>query len=152
VRRDEIGRWLATVAAGVAVVGTFLPWVRSGTRRRNSYDVFAIVERLGYSASSAVGWCLKLWPLFPLLAVVAVTALWLRWIRTAAVIASLTAVAGGVVAIAVVRAGRSGLVSAAYGPWVTIVGAADLLASVWFTIAIGRATPTPHAGPVGGPS
>ena len=69
VQRNVIGRVVATVGAAVALVGTFLPWLRSGTRQRNSYEIFSLVERLGISQSSVVGWGVRLWPLCSLLLV-----------------------------------------------------------------------------------
>ncbi|HEX3087076.1 MAG TPA: hypothetical protein VHQ23_00365, partial [Ilumatobacteraceae bacterium] len=82
VQRNVIGRVMATVGAAVALLGTFLPWLRSGARRRNSYDIFSLVERLGISESSIVGWGLRVWPLAPLLLVTAATLQWFprKWI------------------------------------------------------------------------
>src|SRR4051812_31922194 len=76
VQRILIGRAVATAGALLALVGTFLPWLRSGTRRRNSYEIFALVDRLGISESSLVGWGVRLWPVVPFLLVLAVVLLW----------------------------------------------------------------------------
>ena len=123
VQRNVIGRVVATVGAAVALVGTFLPWLRSGSRRRNSYDIFSLVERLGISESSVVGWGLRVWPLAPLLLVSAATLQWFprKWITGLA--AAIAAAYVGGVAIAVMTATTSSLVAVEYGPTVTLAGA-----------------------------
>ena len=69
MQRVLIGRVASTSGAVAVVVGTFLPWLRSGTRLRSSYDIFSLVERLGFSRSDVVGWGLRLWPVLPFLVV-----------------------------------------------------------------------------------
>ena len=76
VQRNLIGRAVVDRRAAVALLGTFLPWLRSGSRRRNSYEIFSLVERLGISQSSLVGWGLRVWPVAPFLLVAAVTLQW----------------------------------------------------------------------------
>src|SRR5262245_66012238 len=39
--------WLTVGGAGVVLVGTFLPWLRSGDVWRNSYEVWRSADRLG---------------------------------------------------------------------------------------------------------
>jgi hypothetical protein len=126
VQRNGIGRVVATAGAGVAVVGTFLPWLRSGSRRRNSYDIFSLVERLGISESSVVGWGLRVWPLAPLLLVGAATLQWFprKWLTGASAIVAVVYVGG--VAAAVNASPATSLIAVAYGPWVVVAGAVTL--------------------------
>ena len=88
VQRNLIGQVVATLGGLVALVGTFLPWLRSGTRDRSSYEIFSLVDRLGISQSSVVGWGVRLWPVVPFLLVLAVTLQWFprKWIGGTAVL------------------------------------------------------------------
>jgi hypothetical protein len=124
-----------TVSTGAAITlaGTFLTWVRSGARTRSSYDVFDLVDRLGFSSGGIVGWALRLWPLVPLLLVACVvawwwpaSATWLTVVRVAAAIA--VALYAGCTAIAVANAPEVGLLTIGRGPIVTAAGAAVMLA------------------------
>jgi hypothetical protein len=128
VQRFLIGRVAVTVGAAVAAVGTFLPWLRSGTRRRNSYEIFSLIERLGISQSSIVGWGLRLWPVVPLLLVLAVTLEWFprKWLTAGAVVVAV--VYPGGVAAAVERAPSTSLIAVEYGPLVTLIGTVILTA------------------------
>jgi len=148
VRRILIGRGVATGGALLALVGTFLPWLRSGTRRRNSYEIFSLVERLGISQSSLVGFGVRLWPVVPFLLVLAVTLLWFapRW-PAAAVVAG-TVVYAGAVSIAVNGASTHSLVAIEHGPVVTICGLGLLTAGALLvrTCARSRGIRGPDAG------
>ena len=126
VHRILIGRVMAGVGAVTTIIGTFLPWVRSGTRRRSSYEIFSLVERLGFSPSSAVGWGLRLWPVVPFLVTLAITLAWFprRWVTNAAALVAVLYVGG--VAAAVETAPSTSLVSIEFGPDVTLVGAVVL--------------------------
>ena len=79
----------------------------SGSTERSSYEVFGLVERLGFSPNSAIGWALRLWPLVPLALVLTVIAHWahhpsLRWPRHT--VTSATLLYPGVTAVAVANA------------------------------------------------
>jgi hypothetical protein len=128
VQRNLIGRVAATVGALVAIIGTFLPWLRSGTRRRSSYEIFSLVDRLGFSRSSVVGWGLRMWPIVPLLLVCAITLQWfsLKWITGSSALVAVI-YAGGVAA-AVEFAPATSLIAVEYGPWVTLAGVVILAA------------------------
>ena len=123
MQRNLIGRAVATAGAAVALLGTFLPWLRSGSRRRNSYEIFSLVERLGISQSSVVGWGLRVWPLAPLLLVAAATLQWFprRWLTGSAATVAVVYVGG--VAAAVTFAAPTSLIAVSYGPWVSLAGA-----------------------------
>lgn len=112
----------------MVLVGSFLPWLASGTAERSSYDLFGIVDRLGFSPSGLMGWAVRLWPLLPLLLVVTVVThhlgspgRWVsvvRWTSTA-----LAALYAGAVAVAVRLAPDVGLFRPRIGLWVTLAGA-----------------------------
>jgi hypothetical protein len=128
VQRILIGRVVATVGAVVAAVGTFLPWLRSGTRRRSSYEVFSLVDRLGFSQSSAIGVGLRVWPNVPLLLAFAATLQWFprKWVTNSSAI--IVVVYAGAIAAAVEFAPATSLIAVEYGPWVTLAGLVVLAA------------------------
>jgi len=118
------------------VVGTFLPWLRSGSRNRSSYTIFDLVERLGFTPGGVVSWSLRLWPLVPLL-LVGVTVLgWAfatrrgRW-WVVIVAAGLAVVWVGGTAMAILLAPDGGLFRLGPGPAVTVLGALPLVAGVF---------------------
>jgi hypothetical protein len=128
VQRNLIGQVIATLGGLVALVGTFLPWLRSGTRDRTSYEIFALVDRLGISQSSVVGWGVRLWPVVPFVLVLAVALQWFprKWIGGAAVLVAV--VYAGVVSNEVRSASSNSLITIETGPLVTLVGAVILAA------------------------
>ena len=110
------------------LVGSFLPWLASGTADRSSYDLLGVVDRLGFSPDGVVGWAVRLWPLLPLLLVVTVIShhvrtdvTWLPAVRSAST--AVTACYAGSVALAVRLAPDVGLFRPRIGPWVTLAGA-----------------------------
>jgi len=122
VQRILIGRVLATVGAAVAAVGTFVPWLRSGSRQRNSYEIFSLVDRLGFSQSSVIGWGLRLWPVLPFLLVLAITLQWFRRQWITGLVASAVVLYAGTVSLAVRSASSSSLVTIEAGSLVTLIG------------------------------
>lgn len=125
---------MATLGGLVALIGTFLPWLRSGTRARSSYEIFSLVDRLGISQSSIVGWGLRLWPVVPFLLVLAVTLEWFprKWITAAAV--AVATIYAGVVAVAVNMASSNSLITIGDGPVVTLIGVVILAAATLVTL------------------
>jgi hypothetical protein len=99
-----------------------MPWLRTGERRRSSYEVFGIVDRLGFSPSGPIGMAIRLWPLVPLLAVLAAVAAWFapRWSLVPAVVA---AVYAGGVGLALATADAPSAVGIEGGPTITAAGA-----------------------------
>lgn len=128
-------RWIASAGALVVLIGSFLPWLTSGTTSRSSYDLLGIVDRIGFSPDGVLGWAIRLWPLLPLLLVVTVVshhvhldATWLPKLRsTTTAVAALYA---GSIAIAVRLAPDVALFTPRVGPWVTLAGAALLTCSL----------------------
>jgi hypothetical protein len=78
-RTGLAGRWrwilcgAGTVGLAVIVVGTFLPWLGSGSAQRNSYAAGGAVRRL-VTVSSPVHDLLAGWPLIGVVAALAVAA------------------------------------------------------------------------------
>jgi hypothetical protein len=120
-----------------------MTWLRSGATDRSSYDVFDLVERLGFSEGGLVGWGLRLWPLLPLLLVATLITWWSPFSGSGmtTVRAALTLVASiyaGAVAIAVTQAPDVALFSVGPGPIVTIVGAVVMIAGIGVALVFGR--------------
>lgn len=119
-------------AAGLVcvVVGTFLPWLYSGSRVRNSYAADGAVRRvLGVSGIGDVA--LAAWPFVGVACGAAIAALLVGLLRTAAVIGMVAAVAAAAGAIAMLTAGGSGIVRPAnVGPIVTLIGSLAVPAAV----------------------
>jgi hypothetical protein len=113
--------------AAVVLVGSFMPWIRSGRRRRSSYDILDLADRLGFSPHGALGWAVRCWPLMPLVVVVSVVAA-AAGRRGIAVPATVVGAAYVMtVAVTVRRAPRSALIGIEAGTWVSMLGAVALL-------------------------
>ena len=130
--RRHVGVSVVTAGAVVALVGTFLTWVRSGAAERSSYDVFDLVDRLGFSPNGVVGIALRAWPLVPLLLALSVAVHW--WsvehpLSQAAriVLTVIAAIYPGAIAVAVANAPEISLFEVGPGPTVTVIGAATML-------------------------
>jgi hypothetical protein len=125
VRRRELLLPPVVGAVGLVVllIGTFLPWLRSGRNGRNSYQAGGTVRRL-IGTTGLVDSLLALWPLVGL-ACAAVVALYLLSLRgLATVLAGLTALAAGAAAIgALATTATSYAQVAIVGPSVTLSGA-----------------------------
>lgn len=126
---------IAALGSGTVLVGTFLPWVSSGSATRSSYDLFGVIDRLGFAPDGVVGWAVRLWPLVPLLLVTTAVShalapdpMWVRVARTA--VTTFTAAYAGAVALAVRLAPDIGLIRPRIGPTVTAIGAIVLGASL----------------------
>ena len=96
---------MVVMAAGgvVMIVGSLVPWVRTGGARRNSYDLLSLVDRLGFAPDGPAEAALRWWPLMPLLVAVAVVAAWWGWPRAGGALGVVAAVYGGGVGLAVTR-------------------------------------------------
>lgn len=119
----------ATAAGGVLglvtlVLGTFLPWLRSGRVVRNSYQADGTIQRL-VDAGRLLQIALSVWPFVGLLCGAAVALFALRLRRLAAALAASLGVIVGAVSGATLRApGASYAAPASAGPIVTLLGAA----------------------------
>jgi hypothetical protein len=149
-RSDLFSRVAMTVAGGVLLLGTFLPWIRSGRRERNSYELLGLVERLGFAPEGWVERFVRWWPIVPLLVVAAIVCAWWNRHIASVVLAAVAVVYAGVVAWEL--ADRRG--PALVGITVTFVGCALLLAATaWHAAATVRlATRRGSRGPTSAPS
>ena len=133
------GPFVITCGAITTVVGTFMPWLRSGARNRSSYTIFDLVERLGFAPGGVVEWSLRLWPIVPLLLVLVTTGSWMvaagRVTRRVLVPAVALAVLWiGGTAVAVLVAPDVALFRVGPGPPVTIVGVTAMAAgAIWIS-------------------
>jgi hypothetical protein len=123
----SLGPIALTIGTCIALVGTFLTWVDSGAVGRTSYEIFDIVDRLGFSPNGVIGWALRLWPLVPLLLVGVAVCAWLPFRQDSLVwtrfgLTMVAALYPGVVALAIANAPEAGLFSIGSGPVVTVVG------------------------------
>lgn len=146
----RVGRAMVVVGAAGALLGTFLPWMASGSVDRSSYDLIDLVERLGYSPDGAMGVAVSAWPFAPLLLVVSIVGSWLhgRVPRTLVVGWWLvTAVFVGGAAIGVLGAPDPGILRIRYGLWVSLAGAALVLAGGVVEIALATRRPISPARP-----
>lgn len=105
------------------VIGTFLPWLYSGSRSRNSYATGGALRRV-FGVSGIWDAALAAWPFVGLACAAAVAALLLGMRRTAAVIGSVAAAGAAAGSIAMLAADGNGIIRPAnVGPLVTLVGA-----------------------------
>jgi hypothetical protein len=136
-------------AAGLLalLVGTFLPWLRSGETQRNSYQAGGALHRL-LRVHGLSGAGLDVWPYIGLwcAAVVAVHALgYPRWAAAGGFIAGAVALA---VSIGALMAKDNGYIGhATPGPVVTIFGACIVLAAATLLLLPGRAGPAHREQP-----
>lgn len=127
VGRGNWGLVAAVLGVATAVVGTFLPWVHSGSEARSSYEIFDLVERLGFTPDGPVSWSLRLWALVPLVLVMAALTAWGAAVDRVPLAVQIST--GVVVTLwvggtsgAVVLVPDAGLVRVGDGPWVTLSG------------------------------
>lgn len=131
--------------AVLAIIGSFLPWVRSGSRSRHSYDVFRVVGNLGFAPDGPAATALRWWPLVPFLAVAAVVAVWWGWARVGGGVGVAAGLYAGGVGVAVLAAPAGGLVDTGAGPPLTVAGAVILLGGSVAVLVIGAGTTVTRA-------
>jgi hypothetical protein len=123
---------VTAIGLALVVVGSFLPWFRSGRRVRASYELFDLVDRLELLSGGAARVAVAGWLLVPLAAAGAAAALLLGRSTIGAVISIVVGLYTAVLA-SVVRstAGRweAGTAVATIGGIVATMGGLILLAS-----------------------
>jgi hypothetical protein len=131
-RRRFFGLAPAAVCAGliVVVVGTFLPWLRSGTVTRDSYASDSALRRLlhvdGFLAA-----LLEAWPFVSLACAAAIALVLVGQFHAGAALAVVAASCAGGVAVAVLGRTAHGLIQpATTGPATTIAGTSITLLGV----------------------
>jgi hypothetical protein len=87
-----VGRAVAVTGLAVVVAASFGPWLRSGERVRSSYELFQVVDRLGFLGDGVIRWLPRLWVCVPLLAALALA---LYVVGRPRIAAAATAVVGG---------------------------------------------------------
>jgi hypothetical protein len=112
------------------VVGSFLPWLHSGTRSRNSYATDGAVRRL-LGVSRPGDWALVAWPYVGLACGAAIAALLIGLPRVAAGIGLVAAAGAAVAAITMLTADRAATIRPAFaGPIVTLVGSLVVVVAI----------------------
>ena len=120
------------------VVGTFLPWLYSGSRARNSYATGGALRRVFHVGGLADA-ALAAWPFVGLACAIAIATYVIGLRRVAAVVGLIAAAAAIAGSIAMLTADGNGVVRPANaGPIVTLVGALAALAAVTIQLSIGR--------------
>jgi hypothetical protein len=121
---------LVTAAAALTLFGVIaLPWLRSGSSRRSSFELFDLVDRLGFAPGGVYAWAVRLWPIVPLAIVVTVVAAWWRRYRMALVLGTVSGSYAVAVGVATRRAPDLGLIGVERGAFVTVVGGLLLVAT-----------------------
>jgi len=138
-------------AAGLVTiaVGTFLPWVVSGSVLRDSYESIAVVRTIRVLDGSPLALVVDAWTMLIPVSTLCVVAYAVGLRRTAATISAVIAIISGTIAGAasVVSGGegvRLGISSA--GPVTTLVGAVLALLGVVGVFAGRRGQATENAG------
>jgi hypothetical protein len=142
------GRVVSCLIGGIGlflvIVGSFLPWVISGTVRRSSYAIVGVVDRLGIAGDGILGILVASWPFVGVLCMTPVIAGCLRRWRTAGLLGVLVGLAAGVFSfgIVILTAGASGFSVRLdpIGPAVMAAGSILLLCG-GFALAIGIGSP-----------
>lgn len=104
------------------MLGSFLPWLRSGHATRNSYQTDGAIDRL-LELDAAPHLALRLWPFVSLACAAAIVLLVFGLLRIAAVVTLLCSVVAGAVAAGALVAPRVASIAVAQlGPSVTLAG------------------------------
>ncbi len=127
--------------AVVVIVGSLLPWLRTGGRRRHSYDLFELVERLGFAPGSVAAAALRWWPMVPLLAVGAVVAAWWGWPRVGGFLGVGAAIYAGGTALVVMLAPSGRSIDPLFGAVTTFAGGLVLLVGAVAALVVGFRAP-----------
>ena len=123
--RRLVGPAITTAGALAIVVGSFLPWLRSGRRGRSSYEMYALAKRLDFGDGPAARGLVAMWPVVPLVVVAAALAAWSSRHHVSAGLAVLGALYVAVVCVVAWRAPLPAMVGVA----VTFIGAVALAAA-----------------------
>lgn len=135
IRLRVAGPVLGVCGLVTLTLGTFLPWLRSGTVVRNSYQTDGAIRQL-LQPGEPIRTALAAWPAvsFAGVAVMALYAVSMR--RSAAALAVVTALVAAAVATAALAAGADQSVRAeSSGPTVTLVGSVLIMLAVSIQVA-----------------
>ncbi|GAA3627644.1 hypothetical protein GCM10022267_12480 [Lentzea roselyniae] len=123
--RSAVGAAIAAVGLITSITGTFLPWLKSGSTTRDSYEVLSLRDLAGLDGVAG-GVVTSVWVGLTPLAMIAVALYVVRFRRIAACVALLFGTIGGTVALlaAVQGDSKGALVGISIaGPVVTLAGA-----------------------------
>lgn len=145
------GACLAVVGLVLAILGTFLPWVRSGMVLRDSYESIGVMRRIDVLDDSPLELVLTGWIAIIPVVTLCVVVYIVGFRRTAAVVSTIVAIFCGTIAgiATVVSGGDEVLGIDSTGPNVTLIGSVlALLGSVGVVIGQRRsATENPGGEP-----
>jgi hypothetical protein len=141
----------AVTATGLVIVavGTFLPWVRSGTVLRDSYQSIAVVRSIGVLDGTPLTLLIDVWTLLIPISTVCLIAYALGFRRSSATVSAVVAIISGTVsgAATVISGGEEiHLGISSIGPVTTFVGAVLTLVGVVGIFAGRRGRATENAG------
>lgn len=146
-RAAQVSGVFAIIGLAAVAVGGFLPWVRSGTALRSSFEAAGVVDRLGPGDLPLLDAALTAWIAVPLVCVVGIGLFVIGTWRTAAGFAIIVSLLAGTVAAAtyVVGSGGSGAVSViGTGPLTTCIGSVVALAGSVGALFGRRVQPAAH--------
>jgi hypothetical protein len=136
----RIPPWVASSGLVILVIGTFLPWFRSGTVQRHSYQAVGLADRLALFHNAFLSAALHVWIAVPVLSAVSIGLFTLGFARTGATFTAVLAISVGTIAllIAVHTGGPDDLVGLTpAGPVTTLAGAGIALAGALGTFVVG---------------
>ena len=125
---------VGAVSAVVMVTAMFLGWFRSGSRMRNSFEMFRIPQQLGLDGFATIR---LVWFLVPVLAAGVVGFSVLRRPRWAGLLGAVQALVGASVALVVLFSD----LDTGFGPALTLATALSLLAAA-FGMALTSGSPS----------
>ncbi|WP_439656462.1 hypothetical protein ACSHWB_29085 [Lentzea sp. HUAS TT2] len=136
--RSAVGAAIAAVGLVTTIAGTFLPWLKSGSTTRDSYEVLSLRDLAGLDGVAGTV-VTSVWVGLTPLAMIAIALYVVRFPRFAACVAVLFGTIGGTVALvatvqgdnkgALVGISIAGPVTTLAGAVLTIVGAITVLTS-----------------------
>ena len=121
--RPPLRSVLASVGGTIALLGSFLPWLRTGERERTSYDLSGLARRLEVATGPLERAAVTAWPAVPFVLLCAVVLLVMRCSTGARVFGLV--VAGYVLAVPAIVLGSP--LEVRFGAVVTVVGASVLV-------------------------
>ena len=136
-----------STAALITLVGVFAPWLKSGSSRRSSFELFDLVERLGFAPNGPFAWAVRIWPLVPLLLVAASVAACAHRPRLGGALGLGVGVYVATVSAGVFWAPDAGLITTDWGVIVSLISSPFVLVtSVWILRSrrIGGEIPSGH--------
>jgi hypothetical protein len=144
-----VGAAICGVGLVLVAVGTFLPWFRSGTVLRDSYESISVIRTIKVLEGSPLTLALDAWTMIIPVITLCVAAYAFGFRRIAATFAAVVAIVCGTIGgIAAVVSGSedASLGIAGTGPTVTLIGGVLALLGVVGVLAGRRTRATKSAG------